>query len=430
MQQDWLAELQTDDPQVRQRIIVAMANSHDPDALKILKFLYEHDPDETNRGMAKNAALHLWHALKTPQPDPSPTADLVPAEEAESVTEPLETITPEFHPDAEPVLKPLDNQSEKARIYLNRALAALVKEDGIGAKKALIQAITLNPFLQDDQIAVNLASEITGLAPSEAMEAIRQKQFPFPKQQVEVVKPPEPAQPRPQNGLMLLIAGIGIIAVVIIIFLISGTLKSLGVFGYQQQKHTINGYTYYLIPPETEAPETGWPVVVALHEEGGKAGDVLPLARQFTNQGILFVAPSLADYQPYPGNGPISPMEAILNQVDQEYPIRNQGMVLLGFSQGGSFAWRYSILKPERIGGVVSAGVSELDALVPNNQALPYIFTWGAQETFQDSLVPDLLAPLVSQGYNVKVQIIPNTGHVLTSEAVSLAIQMATAQNP
>ena len=431
MQEEWLAELQTDDIQVRQRIIVAMANSHDPDALKLLKFLYEHDPDETNREMAKNAALHLWHSLQSPQPVPTSPSEGSPTNKVDSPAGPVETNVPEeFHPDAEPVLKPLDNQSEKARIYLDRALASLVKEDTIGAQKALMQAITLNPFLQDDQIAVNLASELTGLAPSEAMEALRNKQYPFPIPASKVVKPPEPAQPKPQTGLVLVLAAVGILVLGVILFILYGTLQSMGVFGYQQQKHDLSGYQYYLITPKGKAPESGWPAVVAFHGYGGIAEDMLPIAHQFTSQGIVFISPTLGEYQPNPGNGPINPVEEILSQITQDVPIRSRGIYLLGLSQGGSFAYRYSVLKPEWIGGVVTAGAPKLDAIQPRDRTLPYIFTWGSEDELKDVVVPASVTPLISQGYNAKVQIIPNAGHILTAEAISLAIQMASTQTP
>jgi predicted esterase len=427
MQEEWLAELQTDDILVRQRIIVEMANSHDPDALKLLKFLYEHDPDETNRGMAKNAALHLWHSLQSPQTDSTkPDAHTG----AETLAKPVNSQISEFQPDAEPVLKPLDNQSEKARIYLDRALASLVKEDTIGAQKALMQAITLNPFLQEDQIAVNLASELTGLAPSEAMEALRRKNYPFPTPTSKGIKPPEPNQPKPQNGLVLILAAVGIVILGVILFILYGTLQSMGLFGYQQQKHDLSGYEYYLILPKGKAPEAGWPAVVAFHGYGGMAEDMLPLAHQFTSQGIVFIAPTLGEYQPNPGNGPINPVEEILSQITKDVPLRTRGVFLLGLSQGGSFAYRYSVLKPEWIGGVVTAGAPELEARPPINKTLPYIFTWGSEDNLKDFVVPASVTPLVSQGYNVKVQIIPNAGHVLTAEAISLAIQMASAQTP
>jgi predicted esterase len=423
MQKDWLTALKTADPQIRRRAIIEMANAMDPDALKILKFLYEHDRDASNRELAKKAALHLWHSLQNPQVDDALVEEeAAPAKEGQP--ENKEIPPAEFQPEAEPILQPQEPQTEKARIYLNRALASVVKTDEIGAQKSLMQAFLLNPSLMDDKIAGNLASELTGLPPQEAIQALRQKQARSMSNKTGTDPATEGQTPK-KPWRIPLIAGLGFVVLIFILLLGFKNLQARGLIGYQQVRHTVNGFTYYLIPPRGEMPEGGWPVVAALHGYGGSGEDMLSFANPFSREGIVYLCPTFGEYLPDPGNGPIEPMAAILDEVHKAYPIQQKGVVLLGYSQGGSFAYRFSILQASRVAGVVTAGAPHLDALQPASRTKPYVFTWGANDGLQDFVVPASVTPLINQGYQVTYTIIPDAGHVVTPEAISLAIEMA-----
>jgi predicted esterase len=424
MQDQWIRDIKSSDPKVRRRAIVAMANAQDGDAIKLLKFLYENDPDPSNRELAHKAAKHLWQFLQQQQ-------NGVPEEQTQE-PEQSPMVTGTAVQDAQPVEQTTasqvaanQQQIESARLHLNRALSLLVKEDLQGSSKSLRQALSLDPNLEHDQIAINLAREITGLPEKEALAAMRQRQAPL----ATASQNKRPTAPRSRTSLyLLIIAGLVLIAAVLY-FIFSGTAatytQALTRAGYEQQKIEVNGYEVYVIPPKGSTPEGGWPVVVAFHGYGGSGNDMLSLASQFTSQGIVYVAPSFGEYQPMPGDGPIQPMAAILNQINQDYPIQQRGVVLLGFSQGGSFAYRFSVMQPEHVAGVVTAGAPDFDDILPASQTQPYVFFWGSEDGLQDFVVPASVTPLINQGYNVKYQIIAGAGHEVTPEAIAMAIQMA-----
>jgi hypothetical protein len=73
MQESWKNDLLNKDPKVRKRTVIAMAESRDPDALKILKFLHEKDADPQIRELAKKAGTHLWNTLQEQKAAVAPT---------------------------------------------------------------------------------------------------------------------------------------------------------------------------------------------------------------------------------------------------------------------------------------------------------------------------------------------------------------------
>ena len=211
-------------------------------------------------------------------------------------------------------------------------------------------------------------------------------------------------------------------------FLQDGTLDRYRVLAASRlgngNLHSVGGANYLLLKPLSGAPSGGWPVVVALHGFGGEGADMMGIASLFTREGIVFVAPNFDGYEPYPGDGPISPMVQILKDVDSQMKIDPERVVLLGFSQGGTFAYRFSIEHPEWVGAVVTAGAPDLSAGEPT-ETMPYVFTWGEFDGLQDMVLPADVYPLVERGYaNIRYFIISNAGHEVTPYAIDTAIAL------
>ncbi len=144
----------------------------------------------------------------------------------------------------------------------------------------------------------------------------------------------------------------------------------------------------------------------------------------FTREGIAYVAPTFGGYEPYPGIGPIEPMRQILEDLSSQIPIDLSRVVLLGFSQGGTFAYRFSVYHPEWVSGVVTAGAPDLDAGKPTRGDIPYVFTWGELDGLQNMVLPSSVYPLINQGYNVRYQIISGAGHEVTPYAIDMALAL------
>jgi pimeloyl-ACP methyl ester carboxylesterase len=156
---------------------------------------------------------------------------------------------------------------------------------------------------------------------------------------------------------------------------------------------------------------------------GGQGRDMMNIAENFTNAGAIYVAPTFGGYEPYPGNGPIGAMSQILTDVAAAYPVQPRA-VLLGFSQGGSFAFRFSVYHPEQVYGVVTAGGPEYDQEVPPASGMPYVFTWGELDGLQDVVIPYHVKPLQGAGYNIVTYVIPGYGHEVTPFAIEQALNM------
>jgi predicted esterase len=190
------------------------------------------------------------------------------------------------------------------------------------------------------------------------------------------------------------------------------------------QKYSSGGYEYYMVVPSGSTPKDGWPVVVAFHGMGGQGSDMMGMADTFTKAGAIFVAPTLGGYVPNPGDGPIEPMSQILKDIKAKVSVRSRGAVLLGLSQGGTFAFRFSLRHPEQVYGVVTAGAPEYDQVFPARNTLPYVFTWGALDGLQDFVIPQHVQPLQAAGYNIKTAVVPGYGHEITPFSIDQTLKM------
>jgi predicted esterase len=323
----------------------------------------------------------------------------------------------------------LTAQEASARAELNQALAFHLGGNKAGALKALRQALALDPNLKQEKLAVNLAQELTGLPAQEAFEFLANESASSNLIKSARKEERRAVSSQPVGASVYMLGALVVVLIGMIVWgvnsgLFSNSLKRMELLQIAQQKYNSNGYEYYMLVPSGTMPVGGWHVVVAFHGMGGQGGDMLWLAENFTNAGAIFIAPTFGGYQPNPGNGPIEPLSQILKEIGEKYPVQPRGAVLLGFSQGGAFAFRFSALHPEQVRGVVTAGAPEYDQIFPPRSGMPYIFTWGEQDGLQDFVIPAHVEPLRDGGYNIATFIIPGYGHEMTPFAIEQALNM------
>ena len=420
-------QLNSQDPRERAKAIKTMALSGNREHLDILKDLNEFDPDPQIREYARKGALHLYQNLKEPE-EGLPQAEKkepfqAQANELTSVS--LDTTPKKKVKQA--VSKP---DREKADKLVQRAFTQYSMDQTKKAIKSFKKALEINPGLEGETFAGNLAMELTGLPLVTAFASLRGPEA--KKELLESKKDPEPKKERKPIrplSVILLILALAALGYVSSRFIKDGTFDRYRVWVASRlgggNQHSVGGYSYNLLEPIGSVPEGGWPVVVALHGYGGRGADMMGIASLFTQEGIVYVAPSFGGYAPYPGDGPITPMLNILNDINQQTPIDPDRVVLLGFSQGGTFAYRFSLYHPEWVGGVVTAGAPDLSAGEPTEN-MPYVFTWGENDGLQDLVLPEHVYPLVDRGYNnIHYFVISDAGHEVTPYAIDTAIELA-----
>jgi predicted esterase len=391
----------------------------------MLKDVYENDPDPRLRQYAQKAARHLFSTIQKETPPALTISD--PNELAVKTEIPDSDQSQEEIPEIDGVIvSPAEIKNAEDKVQ--RAFSLHISGQRKKALKLFSQALEINPLLEYDKYAGNVASEITGLKAEEAFQTFKDKDG--PRDLIEIIEE-EPQKKRRKVrplSIILLIISLVILGVVATRFISSGTLDRYRVLIARQlgglNQHQVGGKSYHLIKPSGSPPANGWPVVVAFHGYGGQGADMLSIASLFTREGIAYLAPSFGGYEPYPGIGPIEPMVRILEHASKQTPIDQERVVLLGFSQGGTFAYRFSVYHPEWVAGVVTAGAPDLEGGYPASNTLPYIFTWGALDGLQELVIPAAVYPLISQGYNVRYEVIPEAGHEVTPFAIDAAIEL------
>ena len=318
-------------------------------------------------------------------------------------------------------------QAKTARAKLEQALSYYFRGEIPSALKSLRISLELDPNLANEPVARNLAHELMDLPAQEAIQKLM-----LPDEGREVIKS---AKRKPVTTPSTFRERLTFVAFVTSVLLLLGAgfwFMRQGAFAsyrttfrrmqWERQKSTLGSYEYYALVPDGSPPVDGWPVVVVLHGMGGQGSQMLSMAEIFLDAGVLFVAPTFGGYEPNPGAGPIDVMKGILVEVGKQYPTQSRGAVLLGHSQGGSFAYRFSVRYPDKVSGVVTVGAPEFDAVTPV-RAIPYVFTWGENDELQEFLLPTAFA-MRNSGFNVSIYIIPGAGHEMTSFAIEKTLAM------
>ena len=309
-------------------------------------------------------------------------------------------------------------QAKEARAEMERALSFHFQGNKGDALKTLRRALRLDPNLAKEKLASNLAHELTGLPAPEALASLidgNSSQAIIHTAQREWRRAPVVRRQRSLFGvfafLFLVFVGLFVLSIY------DGTLqRALGLPSAPAQKYTLDGYEYYVSVPRGRAPAGGWPVVMAFHGYGGHAEQILGLAAPFNDAGAIMVVPTFGTYEPNPGNGPIAMASRILTEVGKQYPLQSRGAILFGFSQGGTFAYRFSVHYSPQVAAVVSMGAPELDGILPSRN-IPYVFMWGELDELQYYAMPSAQT-IQSRGFNVRTAIIPGLGHAISQASI------------
>ncbi len=178
MAQDWITQLDSDDPKVRAQAVKAIALSGNQDYLKHLIEIAEIDPDAQLREYAKKAAQHLFSSQAKTESTPTPTPTYTPEPEPEPISQspaaPEKTESEIAAALANPMLESEEDDLSNAdvREATSKVQRAFSLHTGGQTKKALqifAQALEINPLLIKDTYAKSVASELTGKPAQEAL---------------------------------------------------------------------------------------------------------------------------------------------------------------------------------------------------------------------------------------------------------------------
>lgn len=178
MAQDWLDQLDNNDPKVRAQAIKAIALSGNQDYLRYLIEVAENDPDPQVQDYARKAAQHLYTSQKKVQPKPEPISQRPPQPAPISQRPPEPALkktsaeidaalaNPMFAKEEED-LSPANIKEAEAKVQ--RAFS--LHTSGQTKKGLLIyaKALELNPDLGKNSFSRSVASELTGKPDQEAM---------------------------------------------------------------------------------------------------------------------------------------------------------------------------------------------------------------------------------------------------------------------
>jgi hypothetical protein len=156
--------LKNPDAAKRKAAIQALARAKDPDAIVYLERVADNDNDSSIRDLAEKAIVYINRN------NPDNTV-------APEVETPRQLISSTALYDDEPLerdrfVQVSPAEEERARRLLGTALDLNMRNQNTKAIKAAIDAFKANPNLKDDAYARGIASTVTGLNVSEAVEKI------------------------------------------------------------------------------------------------------------------------------------------------------------------------------------------------------------------------------------------------------------------
>ncbi len=205
----YLEQLASPDVSERRQAIIALGKSADPRALAPLANIYKNDPDPTLRELALKAGRYL-KGLTASMPSAATSSSAPVAQTTLTVSSSLAIEA------AKPELKPkevtyADRQRAKGRV--DYAIGLVAEGRNEKALSELVDAIRINPELATDQVALNLASSVTGIvSTAEAMDVVVKEAQELTKKrsriressQIEIGDSSEMSRPN-NGGLVLLI---------------------------------------------------------------------------------------------------------------------------------------------------------------------------------------------------------------------------------
>lgn len=182
-------------------------------------------------------------------------------------------------------------------------------------------------------------------------------------------------------------------------------------------------FKYFLHLPDATAPQAGYPMMLFLHG-AGQRGDDLEI---MTDHGLLGHVNAQADF-PYLVCAPQCPagetwafyldeLLMLLDQIEQEYPVDRQRVILTGLSMGGNGTWLLACKSPQRFAAAVPiCGWGDWILDFPERVAAMRSVPVWAFHGRDDDVIPvaeskKMVEALVQAGGQAKLTIYPGVTH-------------------
>jgi HEAT repeats len=138
-----IQQLSSEDPKERRKAVIALADSRNPDALRLLDESAKMDPERKVREVAERAFKHL-------------------KEQTDRAANPSAV---------KPVVIP-EKQVQRAHQYVEEAMSAYIGKDEALATRSLTKALQLNPNLKTDQYFLSMVSNVLNMDPQEGLAVL------------------------------------------------------------------------------------------------------------------------------------------------------------------------------------------------------------------------------------------------------------------
>ena len=157
------------------------------------------------------------------------------------------------------------------------------------------------------------------------------------------------------------------------------------------QSRQINGNSlrYLVVEPDDYDPLQEYPAVVLLHGYGASMNDLAGLSTMLDRTGYLYffpnapiqmqIGPGMTGYAWTPSRGSADAHTAeraaeraeellvgFYDEIAERHGVTDGGIVMGGFSQGGTMTYRFGLPRPDKFAGLVI-----LSGSVPNPDGLP-----------------------------------------------------------
>lgn len=181
---------------------------------------------------------------------------------------------------------------------------------------------------------------------------------------------------------------------------------------------------YYLYVPKNYSPDREWPVFVGIHGSGGSGLECWNLWQPYAKkEGFILLCPSIpGDGGGYYQDVGENTVWNALGAVKSEYRLGSR-MFLAGFSAGAYFVQGFTIHYPQAVSGlsILSTGY-----FIPGIQTrVPILVAIGGADHPDSIRANEALVSYLSQnGFEVYYQVFPGVGHMVTSEAKNLTIEL------
>lgn len=317
----------------------------------------------------------------------------------------------------------------RAQSHIDAAIGCHVAGNKARAIKELMSALHLNPNLVDDAVFTNLAGQVLGTTPFEALLILQDsEQLKTVVASAPTVRPKTVKKSSVRPFSLILLVTFTVILIGLSVWFVESGLLDRYRHAYELRKmkdniETLNGLDYYLIVPDGAVPADGWAVIVALHGYGGSGDsmlhpEILDIAEQ---EGAILIAPTMTTYgEPARKLTNLDlqhRLNAILDRTADSYQVNSRGAVLYGFSRGGMFSTEFLANYSHRIYAIVAEGAPEI--IVPGGGTFvhPCVFLYGEQDGLQDFTYTQIQS-LQQIGFPVTFEIVPNVGHSMTGRGM------------